>query len=71
MAEDNSRFVVDFGSTQLPKESMARINRSIQKTVLLELADLDFSKDAVFRFPREWYGIWIEIPGEIVFNPPR
>lgn len=69
MESNKGKFVVDFGSADLPPEFSVRLNRSIQRAVLAEVADLDISDSGKFRFPREWYGIKIDIPGDISFSP--
>ncbi|QDL91150.1 hypothetical protein FDP22_04755 [Paroceanicella profunda] len=60
-----NRFIVDLGSVKLDDKISLRIDNAIQKATLTALADHDFRKDVVVRFPREWRGIWIDLARDL------
>lgn len=57
-----NEFKVDLGNVALSGEVANRLNATIQRAALDFLADLDLSDEIKIKFPREWYGIWIELP---------
>jgi hypothetical protein len=53
-------FRVVLEGVRVPKDASAQINKSIQRAVATELAQLDLNKgDLLYRFNPEWLGIWI------------
>lgn len=59
------RFIVDLGNVELSEKAIQRVEASVQKAALGELADIDYRGDLVARFPREWLGLWIDISKDI------
>lgn len=58
---EQQEFRVVLEGLKLPDESIERINRSIQKAITAELANLDLKGDLQFHIPRDWIGLWFEV----------
>ena len=63
MAEPSSDFVVKFNGLKLSKTQEAELAGQIQNVVLQQLARMDLKKPdgLAAKFPKEWWGIWIDI----------
>jgi hypothetical protein len=57
---------------KLSDAARQRIEVTVQKAVMAEIARYDFGGDLMVKFPREWLGIWLDGPnGPIIFDEPR
>lgn len=54
-----TRFVVDIGDIDLPKDMHDVISADLQKTVLGHVAKLRWDEPIVVKFPRDWWGLII------------
>jgi hypothetical protein len=63
MAEPSSDFVVRFNGVKLSKTQEAELAAQIQNLALQQVAKLDLKKSepVVATFPRQWWGIWIDV----------
>ena len=58
--EQTTEFVIRLEGLSIPDKQARRINARLQSAFLEEVAQLDLADNFVFRFPKEWYGIWID-----------
>ena len=60
---------VEFGKNiRLSEYSAQRLEASVQKAILAELAKFDLRGDLEVKFPHEWYGIWLNGGPEDIFE---
>ena len=52
-----TRFVVDLGDIELPKDLQMAISEDLQKTVLGHVAKLRWDDPFVVKFPKDWWGL--------------
>jgi hypothetical protein len=55
-----TEFVIRLDGLSIPDKQARRINARLQAAFLEEVAQLDLADNLVFRFPKEWYGIWVD-----------
>lgn len=58
--DQTTEFVIRFEGLSIPEKQARKINARLQSAFLEEVAQLDLADNLVFRFPKEWYGIWID-----------
>ncbi|GAA5501771.1 hypothetical protein Dxin01_01510 [Deinococcus xinjiangensis] len=67
-----TKFVVDFGDVQLPKELADKLDRDIRQMVTHTIAGLDFHADESIKFvrpPKGIYGLISQIDKKILERP--
>ena len=62
------RFVVDLGNLAMSDRAAEQVEAAIQKAALGILAEIDLKGDLIARFPREWWGLWIDIGKDLKFD---
>lgn len=66
-------FKVELGDkVRISRAATQRLEATVQRAIMAEIAKFDLKGDLLVKFSPEWYGIWLDgLDGPIVFDEPR
>jgi hypothetical protein len=58
--DNGSEFILKLNGIKLPAEVEKQIAAELQSTLMSALGRVDLKAGVGIRFPKEWFGIWLE-----------